>query len=250
VGQGSVLFVHSALDQMRTIRATPTELIKILREAVGETGTIAMPSFPMSGLSQVYLEGHTSFDARRTPSQSGLLTELLRRMPDAERSLHPTHPVVAVGHLAKALTADHHLSSTPFDEHSPFHKLVEADALVLRLGRFDAMTLRHLADHYFQDSIPYPIYASRSVECVLTAKDGSHVRMTSRGHNPDLTCDYPGVLERMASEGRMATATAGGVPITSVRARAYIEAYERSLRAGLLRHRPRSDHPPRGPTAQ
>ncbi|NJS39886.1 MAG: AAC(3) family N-acetyltransferase [Rhodobacteraceae bacterium] len=60
-----------------------------------------------------------NFDAKRTPSEMGLLTELFRRAPGAKRSLHPTHSVTALGPLAEQLTATHHQATTPSGRGTP-----------------------------------------------------------------------------------------------------------------------------------
>src|SRR5205823_3882658 len=117
---------------MASVRATPVQVVEILLRAVGEDGTLAMPAFAMTGGSKVYLEQNQRFDWRRTPSQSGMLTEVFRRMKNTERSMHPTHSVTAQGKDAKWLTEGHEYSTTAFDEHSPFQKMVDRDALVLR----------------------------------------------------------------------------------------------------------------------
>ncbi|MGZ8889703.1 MAG: AAC(3) family N-acetyltransferase, partial [Halobacteriota archaeon] len=41
------------------------------------------------------------------------------------RSLHPTKSVCGIGSLADEITATHHLSPYPYDECSPYYKLIE-----------------------------------------------------------------------------------------------------------------------------
>jgi aminoglycoside N3'-acetyltransferase len=195
----------------------------------------------MSGLSQDYLEKHLSFDWRRTASQSGMLTEIFRRMPGTERSLHPTHPVAARGAAATWLTEGHESSATPFDEHSPFQKLLNVNAKVLRLGRFDAMPFRHLADHLLQELIPYPIYSDRLVTVRLRAKDGTERTMKTRAHNPDLAVDHQIVLERMEHDRLLADGRAGRLRLSLVSAQTYVNEYERCYRRGLVAYHLKSE---------
>ena len=237
---GEILYVRSSYDEMGSVRATPSEIIEVLSEVVGPSGTLVMPTYPMTGLSQPYLEQHPFFDWRRTPSRSGLLTEVFRRLHGTERSVNPTHPIAARGPLAKWLTEGHEQSATPFDEHSPFQKLLERNAFVLSVGRFEAMTLRHFADHLIQDLIPYPIYAERPTRVRVIGKDGKEFVMHTRAHNPDLGCDHRIVLRRMAEEGIVKTGRVGRVPISLVRLQPYIEAYQRYYGQGLFRHHLRS----------
>jgi aminoglycoside N3'-acetyltransferase len=128
------IYDRSAYDRMRSIQATPVEMIEILCESVGDAGTVVMPTFPREELYRLIKEGgdcqQVLFDCRRTPSYSGYLTEIFRRMPETERSLHPTHPVAARGAAAAWVTTGHERSHTPFDEHSPFHKLYRCNAMI------------------------------------------------------------------------------------------------------------------------
>jgi aminoglycoside 3-N-acetyltransferase len=233
---GDIVFVHSSFDQMRSVRATPAEIIEILCESVGESGTLAMPTFPMTGTSQEYLERNRVFDWRRTPSRAGILTEIFRRMPGTERSLHPTHAVAARGALAKWLTEGHERSRVPFDEHSPFHKLWSRDTLILRIGRFEAMTFRHLADHLIQDNIGYPIYNVDVTQVRVIGKDGKECVVSTKAHNPNLSCDHGIVLKRMAREGLVKTTKAGRVLLALVKLSDYIESYHRYHAQGVLRY--------------
>jgi aminoglycoside 3-N-acetyltransferase len=210
-----------------------------MSEAVGSSGTIVMPTFPMSGLSQDYLDQNPTFDWRRTPSRAGILTELFRRMPGTERSLHPTHPVGARGPIARWLTQDHECSITPFDERSPFQKLLELNTLVLRIGRFEAMTFRHLADHLLQNKIAYSIYSSRLATVQTIGKDGKKYIVTTKAHNPNVACNHEIVLDRMAREGLLKSAQAGRVPLALVSLKQYINSYHRYYAEGLLRHYPK-----------
>jgi aminoglycoside 3-N-acetyltransferase len=236
IREGDILFVHSSFDQMQSIRATPVEIVQILCDAVGVSGTIVMPTFPMSGLSQDYLDQNPVFDWRRTPSRAGMLTEIFRRMPGTERSLHPTHPVAARGPIAAWLTQGHECSLTPFDEQSPFQKLLQLDSNILRIGKFEAMTFRHLADHLIQNKIPYPIYTNDTKKTGAIGKDGKHYVILTKAHNPDIECSHGVVLDRMAREGLLKSAMAGRVPLTLVRVKQYIETYHRCHTEGLLRH--------------
>jgi aminoglycoside 3-N-acetyltransferase len=233
---GDVVFVHSSLDQMRAIRATPVQIIEILCEAVGTSGTIVMPTFPMTGTSQAYLEQHPVFDWRRTPSRAGLLTEIFRRMPGTERSLHPTHSVAARGAAAKWLTEGHERCEGPFDERSPFQKLFQMDALILSIGQFSAMTFRHLADHLLQNKIPYAIYSDQPTNVRVIGKGGEAYDIFTKVHNPDLDCNHQIVLTRMAQEGTLKTAKVSRIPLAIVPVQTYVQAYQRYYALGLFHH--------------
>ena len=96
-----------------------------LLTAVGPEGTVMVPTFN-HGQAEV-------FDLRTTPSVNGAITEALRQRPQAYRSLHPTHPLAAIGPLAELLTAEHmHLET--FDLRSPLGKLAALGGWILLLG--------------------------------------------------------------------------------------------------------------------
>ncbi len=236
IRSGEILYVRSSYDHMRSIRVTPVESIEILCEIVGSSGTVAMPTYPTTGLSQEYLDENPFFDWRRTPSRSGLLTEVFRRMPGTERSLHPTHSLAARGAVAHWLTHGHEECETPFDEHSPYQKLLDANAFVLSIGHFDDTPLRHLADHAVQDQIPYPIYTDRATKVRVIAKDGTEHVIMVRAHNPALRCDFRIVLPLMAREGLLKMSRVGRVPVFLFRLRPYVEAYRRYYEQGLFWH--------------
>lgn len=82
---GGILFVQMSYDQLRPFRVAPARVIDLLRGLVGTAGTLVMPTFPFRGTSQAYLETGPTFDARRTLSTSGLVSEVFRRMPGTER---------------------------------------------------------------------------------------------------------------------------------------------------------------------
>jgi len=234
IDPGMVVFVHSAFDQMGSIAATPFEIASALCELVGENGTVAMPTFPMRGRSQHYLDLGLTFDVRRTPSQSGIVTEVFRRMRGTCRSLHPTHPVAARGLHATFVTDSHWRSSTPFDEHSPFARLLTKGAWVLRLGQFDAMTFRHLADHRLQQRIPFPIY--HDLEMVVTTIDatGAVRPMTTRAHNPRLRARCSAVIDDLRRAGGVRETRIGLLPVSLVDGRQYVAAYEAGIDRGVV----------------
>ena len=233
---GDVVYVRSAYGNMGTIRATPLEVIEILGKAVGDQGTIVMPTYPVTGLSYEYLKSHPEFDWRRTPSRAGIISEVFRRMRGTERSMNPTHPVAARGKLAAWLTEGHELSEEPFDERSPFYKLYERNAQILSIGSYDHMTLRHFADHLIQDLIPHPVYAEPPFKVRLKGKNREEMVIQVKAHNPHLVCNPEAILERMVEDGIVKTTKVGRTPVSIVRIAPYMEEYRRYYEQGLFHH--------------
>ena len=147
--KGAVVMVHSSMDELsrRVPGLTPVSFVIMLMDLVTTAGTILMPTFPFRGKQSRYVEQQKHFDVRRTPSQVGLTTEVFRRMPNVQRSLHPTHSVAAWGKLAVPLTSSHHLGGA-FDTFSPFYKMAEHKGLVLGVGTGlrDSFTILHVPE--------------------------------------------------------------------------------------------------------
>lgn len=91
------------------------------------------------------------FDVIRTAGKVGILAEALRHSPGAKRSLHPTHPVCAVGRRAAELVEGHQRSLTPQGPETPFARLVEWGGYVLRIG-----THAYPLAHRVQEAVDYP----------------------------------------------------------------------------------------------
>ncbi len=251
-----VVFVHSSWTAISSLLDSWTEAIDLLCESVGSRGTLVMPTYPMRGLSQTHLDEHPFFDCRRTPSQVGLIPEIFRRMPDVHRSVHPTHSVAAYGPRSVELTEGHERSSTPFDGNSPFHRMYEADAVVMNLGVRN-MSFRHLADHLIRDTLPHDIYSDRVTRVRIIDCEGVEGHMETRGHNPYMTCNHEVVLGRMSRGGsrrwlqpirRILLRGAvtdrrdvGGLIVEWIPVRSYVATYHRCYRKGRLKFFPRSD---------
>ena len=132
-----ILMVHSAYDRLLPMYSgNPVELVNELMAYCGSQRTLAMPAFVLGGRYYDpidYYKSH-SFDVRRTISEMGLLTEVFRRKPGVKRSLHPTHSVCALGPLAEAMTATHHLGTTRAGKLTPFEFMAQKRTVVVGLG--------------------------------------------------------------------------------------------------------------------
>jgi aminoglycoside 3-N-acetyltransferase len=158
-GDFEILMVHSAYDRLLPMYSGKhQEIIQELLSLCGKDRTLVMPAFVLGGKSGDPLEFYKthSFDAKRTPSEMGLLTELFRRMPGARRSLHPTHSITALGPLAERLTATHHQASTPSGRGTPFEIMAQRKAAIVGLGveYYRCMTQIHAAEDMAGDHYP------------------------------------------------------------------------------------------------
>jgi aminoglycoside N3'-acetyltransferase len=146
---GATIYVHSSMDQIsrRVPGLDPLKLIDLLKELVGEEGTLLVPTFPFRGLQYQSVQRQPVFNVQSTPSQEGLFTELFRRTRGVIRSLHPTHPIAAWGKHSEELLTEHHLG-TAFGEKCPVYKMQKYHGLVAGLGVVpkECFTLYHVAE--------------------------------------------------------------------------------------------------------
>ena len=135
---GSILLVHSAFSRIKPIEGGPAGLIAALEDAVGEEGTLVMPSMTDD-------DDHP-FDPAVTPCISlGIVADTFWRQPGVRRSDNP-HAFAAKGPAADYITSPH-VVEIPHGPDSPVGRVHELGGLVLLLGiGHDANTTVHLAE--------------------------------------------------------------------------------------------------------
>lgn len=135
---GDLVQVHSSLSAFGHVAGGADTVVDALLETVGPAGTVMMPTFN-HGAAEL-------FDVRATPSVNGAITEALRKRPEAHRSVHPTHPLAAIGPLAEVLTRDH-LGAGTFGLQSPLGKLAAMGGKILLLGvGMNVNTMAHIGE--------------------------------------------------------------------------------------------------------
>ena len=183
---GAVMFVHSAMSKLGYVEGGADTLVAALRGMVVEErkGTVAVPTFSMTGGMAETLRAGEVFDIRNTPSGTGRITELLRLQPDAHRSLHPTHSVAAIGPRAAWLVSGHHLGSRAFGPSSPLGTALEADGFILGLGvDLGPVTFYHVLEDL--GSFPRPVYTLDSpLGAVCLDEQGRRVDLRVMAHDP------------------------------------------------------------------
>ena len=161
VKPGQVIIVHTSLGSIGYVCGGAQTVIEALTEAVGDEGTIMMPTQSWKNLDpetgvhwdvgkdqwQAIRDNWPPYDKTITPTNTmGAVAEMFRQWPGAVRSDHPARSVAAFGKHAQYLTQEHDLSNI-FGDGSPIGRLYELDALVLLIGvGYDKNTSLHLAD--------------------------------------------------------------------------------------------------------
>ncbi|MGO8880024.1 MAG: AAC(3) family N-acetyltransferase [Desulfomonilaceae bacterium] len=155
--KGDVVFVHSSAGNLR-LTFPVLEVIQLLRDVIGEQGTLLFPTYPRQ-LSYEFLVSGEIFDVRRSRSYTGLLTEFARRQKDAVRSLHPTKSVCAIGPLASELTQGHNMSPYPYDHDSPYQKVRRVGGKIIGIGVSSAkLSFVHTVDDTLKEAFPVEPY--------------------------------------------------------------------------------------------
>lgn len=134
---GDVLLVHSSYKSFGGVEGGPPTVIDALLEVLGPEGTLIMPTFNFD-----FTKGKP-WDVRSTPSQMGVLTELVRTDPRAKRVFHPIYSFAVIGKYADYLSGLRYKSS--YERNSVFGKLRDLDGkiMVIGLSYTNSMTFFH-----------------------------------------------------------------------------------------------------------
>jgi len=182
---GDAVVVHSSYAAFEGFTGRSYETVQALQAAVGEEGTLLMPTMPFGGSALEYVQSGKVTDIARTPSSMGLLTEILRRSPGATRSIHPTHPVAALGRQAVELTADHYQALTPCGKNSPFHRLLEARGKILLAGvDIRSMTFFHYVEEVLEPEMPFSPFTPEWFDIPTRGPGGQVFRTRTRLYDP------------------------------------------------------------------
>ncbi len=178
IGQDfEILMVHSSVNNMKPMYTEgPLELVRMLIRFCGPNRTLSMPTFffgdPAIGGAYETFKQRPRFNIRRTPSQTGLATELFRRTKGVKQSRHPVYRVAALGPLAEVLTAGHETARTPAGAGTPFDFMANHDTLIVGIGKpFEVLTQVHHAEDILGDRFPVPRTPERPLEMSLVDGD-------------------------------------------------------------------------------
>ena len=225
--QGDSTLVHSSFDAFEGFDGKPSDVIEVLKEAVGPRGLLMMPTIPFSGTAIDWVRSHPVVDLRRTPSRMGLISEIFRRSPDVIRSVHPTHPVAAWGAQAAECVAGHPLARTPCGVGSPYHGLLTRDGSVLLLGvDVNAVTLYHTAEELLESQLRVSPLTRDTFRLECVAPDGRIAVIETRLFEPAVSRRRN--LDRLVPELKQRRAwreaTVGRLSVVLISARQVIEA--------------------------
>ncbi len=234
--RGDVVLVHVSNDQLHGFRGTPSDVIRVVQQAVEPQGTLLMPTIPFRGSAIEYVQNGPMLDIRRTPSRMGLITELFRRSPNVRRSVHPTHPVAAWGARADELTAGHERAGTPCGRGSPYHRLLEWNGKVLLLGTgIGAMTFFHSVEEELEAELPFSPFTGEIFHVRCRDATGTITTVETRLYDPEYSrLRNLDLLEaELRHQGWWSERGVGGARLVLLEARMVLDAVRSMASRGL-----------------
>ncbi len=228
VESGDTLLVHSSYKSLGQVEDGPNTVIEALRGALGDQGTLIVPTFNFA-----FCEGEP-FDARSTPSRMGVLTEIVRQMPDATRVEHPIYSFAVVGALAGEAAATSDPSS--YGRDSLFGRLRDWDGKIMIIGLpyNHSMTFFHHVEEMHGVDYRY----MKSFTGTVTDVDGRSrertVTMLVRDLDRGVVTAVDAMGELLANKGIIRTSQIGDAKVRLMRARDVFDAT-----AKAMRHEPR-----------
>ena len=137
------------------------DLVFMLEELIGDTGTLVMPTHPVyknrSGSPNVEA-APPIYNPRTTPCGVGLANELFWRQDGTQRSLYPHNTLAARGPLAESFLANNLNDSKPLPHgtHSGYHRFCQRNGLLISIGvpLASCFTLVHAAEEARDEHFP------------------------------------------------------------------------------------------------
>jgi aminoglycoside 3-N-acetyltransferase len=180
------VFLHSSLTSIGKIGMDVKSLSNLILEKVDTSkNTLLVSALPFRGRSKDYLEKGYTFNVKTARVEMGAINQYLSIYPDAIRSLHPTHSVIAIGPKASYYTSEHHLGITPFGVYSPYYKLIENNAKILMFGAdLGYLTFLGVISDILGEYFPVNAYLKKSYTVnVVDILGNTHIVHT-RCHDP------------------------------------------------------------------
>jgi aminoglycoside 3-N-acetyltransferase len=248
------VLIHAAFSALGPVEDGPAGVVNAICDVVGPNATILAPAYPMSGTMHEWMTNPEPFDVRTSRSCMGAISEYMRSLPEARRSAHPTHSVVAIGPCADAYTARHHECETPAGPLSPFWLHMRKGGGILCLGSgIGKVTSYHVIEDLVPD-FPVDVYCAEPFDKLVVFEDGSRRHLRTLINDPDLSPwrvdnfkpKEEEILDRLRQCGGVRIGQVGDALSHLMNAAILLELMRGWLRTGVtIYHRPRWGFPSR-----
>lgn len=213
VPRDAVLVVHSAMSGLSRQGFRAESMIEAMLEHLSG-GTLLMPTMTWRTVTPA----NPVFDELRTPSHTGVLSEVFRTRYASARSLHPTHSAAGAGPAAKPLLSTHHLGTTPVSATSPYALMRDYPAHILMLGvGLESVT----AIHHPEEVIAPELYLTppdQAEQYELRDRAGNRMQFRLRRHLRPRERDFPKYGPLLEAKGQIQAGELLGVRWQVVRA--------------------------------
>jgi aminopeptidase-like protein/aminoglycoside N3'-acetyltransferase len=234
IGRGDTVFVHVCHTTLGRLAGVTTcddaslTILDVLREAIGEAGTILVPTYSFSFCRQEIFDVQNSPTAGGPWSSSVEFLEYFRMLPGVVRSGEPIHSVAGLGPRAEEMLLN--LPPTCFGAGSVHERLMKAEGKVCMIGvDLGEATFRHYAEELM--GVPFrfkKLFTGYVRDNGQLRKEGwiYNVRIMAENGYPDGSR-----LEARARElGICRVATVGLGEVLAVDTRAYFELAIQEIR--------------------
>lgn len=186
VKKGDKIIVHSAMSKIGVLKDGASTFNETLKELIGDKGVIIMPTHSAHSSYRFLNDKELYFDVVNTISITGALTENFRKSPGVFRSLHPTHSVAVWGKDAQNYIKGHEKSLHPFDNESPYPRIISEDFKTIAIGvDLNSTTVVRAADDLF-DEYPFNPYTENYYEKKCIDIDSNEIIVKSYAHKKDI----------------------------------------------------------------
>ncbi|ADU32154.1 aminoglycoside N(3)-acetyltransferase [Evansella cellulosilytica] len=167
--EGSTVLVHSSLKSFGYVEGGAITVIESLLETVGPEGNVIVPT--LTGEASDSKETPPQFDVSTTPCWTGVIPETFRNLPEARRSLHPTHSVAVIGSKKHELVSGHETSHSPCDKTSPYYKNAMEHGYIMLIGvDQESNTTIHTCEEIAQ--VPYHLQKETTTSEIIDEAGG------------------------------------------------------------------------------
>lgn len=155
--EGDIVIVHTRMSALKKFDLTPEKLIELIKQNVGEKGTIFMPVMPFYNEIaskkefDVTVEEVIHYNKDYTKSWTGIVGNVFVDKFGALKSNVPYCTLAGLGPFVAEAFSEELESDKIFDKQSPWYKIMKNGGKVLFLGAeaYDSITESHLVEDSF-----------------------------------------------------------------------------------------------------